>query len=151
MNNLRVLSPRRRTLVRAFAAIVLGLLLLIAAIFKWRDPGYSADFYGTLTKGTPSLALAIVAAESILGLWLLSGFRRSFAGVSTLFLLALFTGAIVFDIFSPHPKPCGCFGEVWAAAHNPILIERWLALGVMRNIVLMALAAFLFLAPPTKA
>ncbi len=131
--------------------VVLGLLLLAAAILKWRNPGYGESFYGTLTKGTPALAWGILMAEALVGLWLLSGFRLSVAGGSAVFLLALFTGAIMFDIFSPHPKPCGCFGAAWAAANNPVLIERGLALGVMRNIVLMALAAFLFLAPPTKA
>ncbi|OYV68591.1 MAG: hypothetical protein B7Z74_08240 [Deltaproteobacteria bacterium 21-66-5] len=29
------------------------MLLLAAAILKWRNPGYGESFYGTLTKGTP--------------------------------------------------------------------------------------------------
>ena len=54
--------------------------------------------------------------------------------------IAMFSGAIVADMLAKHPVPCGCFGAAWAAAHSPAAIEHGLAIGLLRDIALIALA-----------
>ncbi len=146
------ISPRfTRRLLTQFIRVLLGLVLIAAAFLKWRYPGHEASFYGMLAKGAPVWGWTILTTEVILGCWMLTGFRLPVAGAATVFLLSVFTGAIVSDMLSLHPKPCGCFGAAWAVAHSPAVIERDLAIGVVVNILLMVMAAFLFLDTPAKA
>ena len=121
--------------------LVLGLVFVAAALLKWFDPAGESTYYGTLAHAAPAVGWAIIVCELLLGAWLITGVRAGLAAGTALFVLALFSGAIVADMLAKHPVPCGCFGAAWAAAHSPAAIEHGLAVGLVRDMALIVLAA----------
>ena len=108
--------------------------------------------FGGISQTVPWLSWSIIAAEILLGIWLIIAWRHIIAAFVALLLLAIFSGAILHDMAQHYPQPCGCFGAAWKQAHEPAAIERGLALGLGRNIVLIAFAAaFMFLDPPSRS
>ena len=125
---------------------LVGLVFIVAAVLKWCYPGHGATLYGSLPPIGIHLPVVIIAAEVLLGFWLLSGAAINLAALTGVLALSLFTGAIIFDMLQPHPMPCGCMGAAYVAAHSPAAVERGLALGVARNILLAALASAVWIA-----
>ena len=119
---------------------ILGLTFIAAALLKWLGPAHQSTYYGNLAHAAPAVGWAIIVGELLLGAWLISGIRAGLAAGVALFVLAMFSGAIVADMLAKHPVPCGCFGAAWAAAHSPAAIEHGLAIGLLRDIALIALA-----------
>ena len=119
---------------------LLGVVFVAAALLKWLDPAGQSTYYGNLAHAAPVVGWAIIVGELLLGAWLISGIRAGLAAGVALFVLAMFSGAIVADMLAKHPVPCGCFGAAWAAAHSPAAIEHGLAIGLLRDIALIALA-----------
>jgi len=132
----------------AASRMALGMVFIIAALRKWFDPAHQSTYYGNLVHASPMIGWAIVAGELLLGAWLLSGFRTGLAAGVALFVLAIFSGAIMADMLAKHPIPCGCFGAAWAAAHSPAAIEHGLAIGLMRDVAFILLAAAVLFSPP---
>jgi hypothetical protein len=141
---LRRIPPRHRTAVSA-ARIALGILFIVAALLKWFAPAHGATLYGGLPAGVINLPVVIIVAEILLGLWLVSGLAGGWAGIISALTLAFFTGAIVFDMFQPHPTPCGCMGAAYVSAHSPAAVECGLALGIVQNLVLASIASVVWL------
>jgi hypothetical protein len=128
-------------LIAAVFRDVLALVFIAAALLKWFDPSGQSTYYGTLAHAAPAVGRAIIVCELLLAAWLITGVRAGLAAGTALFVLALFSGAIVADMLAKHPVPCGCFGAAWAAAHSPAAIEHGLAVGLVRDMALIVLAA----------
>ncbi len=135
----------QRHLIAVVFRYVLALVFVAAALLKWFDPSEQSTYYGYLAHASPVIGWAIIAGELLLGAWLISGIRAGLAAGTALFVLALFSGAIVADMLGKHPLPCGCFGAAWAAAHSPAAIEHGLAIGLARDIIFILLAAGLLI------
>ncbi len=125
-------------------AALLGGVLVASAVTKLTLPATDSSMFGQLARGLPVIATVLVAVEAILGIWLISGRKPAAAALACLFLLSLFSGAILYDMFSHHPLPCGCFGSAWKQAHEPAVIEHGLLLGLVRNLLLAALAMLVY-------
>ena len=131
--------------VSVLGRCLLGSVFVAAAIFKWRDMSQGPTLYGSLAPMGIHLPALIIVGEVFLGLWLLSGMARGAAGFTGVLTLSLFTGAVIFDMLQPHPIPCRCMGAAYVAAHSPAAVERGLALGIVRNVMLVGLAATVWL------
>mgnify|MGYP000378820650 CR=1 FL=1 len=77
------------------------------------------------------VAIAVIAAEMLLGLWLLSHRRGVSAGLCAVGLLAVFSMYLVVAIMHQGTAPCNCFGTL-----HPVGVQ-W-AIG--RNLGLMVVA-----------
>ncbi len=128
----------------------LGAVFIAAAGLKWCYPGHGATLYGSLPSMGIHLPIIIIAAEALLGVWPISGAAIDVAALTGVLAISLFTGAIVFDMFQPHPLPCGCMGAAYVAAHSPAAVERGLAMGIARNLFLAILAAMVWLFAPGR-
>lgn len=94
-----------RATINRLVAITLGLLFLAAAAAKLVWPAGALSLFGGLAQAAPWLDWLVVAAEVLPGVWLISGWRRGGAAVGALFLLAVFSGAIVHDMLRRYPEP----------------------------------------------
>ncbi len=105
----------RRWISTAAAAfrLVLGLVFVAAALLKWFDPAGQSTYYGNLAHAAPVVGWVIIIGELLLGAWPITGIRAGLAAGVALFVLAMFSGAIVADMLARHPVPCGCFGAAW--------------------------------------
>lgn len=132
--------------VSRLARIAIGLVFLLAAYCKWRYPSGQSYLYGHLAHAAAGVGIAVIIAEVIVGFWLLSGIKPGMAAVAGIFLLAVFSGAIIADMRAAHPLPCGCFGAAWKHAHEPAVIEHKLLLSLVRNGVLGTAAVVVYIA-----
>ncbi len=148
MAGAKALRRHRELPYARLAACCMGLLFLAAAVMKCLRPGGAATLYGSLATASPAFAWGIIAVETALGLWLITGIARAAAAGAAIFVLSLFSCAIALDLAARHPEPCGCFGAAWSAAHSPGAIERGLAMGVGRNLLLIVVCATLYLGFP---
>ena len=137
---------RWRSVALFWLRTLLGLAFIVAAVLKWCYPGHNVTLYGSLPSMGIHLPVIIIVAEVLLGFWLLSGAAINLAALTGVLALSLFTGAIIFDMLQPHPVPCGCMGAAYVAAHSPAAVERGLAMGMARNILLAVLASAIWIA-----
>ena len=142
----------RRTVIVAVRAmaILLGAVFIIAALCKAMVPPGYLTVFGQLERTHPWLAGSVIGIEVALGTWLLVGWRPGAASLLALLLLAIFSGAIIRDMYQHYPQPCGCFGAAWQQAHEPAVIERSLAMSLVRNALLAIGAAVTLLAVPDR-
>ncbi len=145
------MSGRWISTATAVCRLVLGLVFIAAALLKRFDPAGQSTYYGNLANAAPVVGWAIIIGELLLGAWLITGIRAGLAAGVALFVLALFSGAIVADMLARHPVPCGCFGAAWAAAHSPAAIEYGLAVGLVRDMALIVLAAAARMLAPRRS
>ena len=131
-------------------AMITGMILIIAALAKIFWPAARNSLFGTLAHNMPWLTWSIIAIELLLGLWLITGWRIGGAAMAALLLFSIFSGVILHDMLQHHPQPCGCLGRAWQLAHEPAIIERHLAFGLGRKILLILVAAFIFLSTPNQ-
>lgn len=128
---------RIRTWLEGLACAGLGLLFLLAALWKARDlPGFEAliaRFGIVLDSWVPATAWALVGAELVVGLGLLVGARPAILGALALALL--FLGVLAYGLHLGLDVDCGCFGP---GEHVG------LAQALRRDLVLLALAGYLY-------
>ncbi len=139
-----------RVVITRVMTFALGAVFIIAALTKSLLPPGHATMFGELIYAHPWFANGLIGIEIALGVWLINGWRNGVAAFAALLLLAIFSGAIIYDMAQHYPQPCGCFGAAWKQAHEPVVIERGLALGLGRNALLAAAATLVFLAPPGR-
>jgi hypothetical protein len=108
----------------------------------------TADTIVAAWAGTPLLHYALIAAELVLAGWLVIGTCPRSSAAVALLLLSAFSGLIVREMRKDHPKPCGCAGAV-VDADDPAAVRRSLMFSLGRNGLMMAGAAWLFLAAGT--
>ena len=107
--------------LRRLCAFIIGLVFLLAGIFKLLDPvGASLvveEYYRFLHLGfmlptAKVVSVALALLEALLGAALISGVWRKTVTFVTTLLIILFTILTFFlAIFNP-TMDCGCFGEV---------------------------------------
>ena len=131
--------------LRRLCAFIIGLVFLLAGIFKLLDPVGAGlvveEYYRFLgmhsmlpTAKIVGVALALI--EALLGAALISGVWRNFVAKSTSLLIAFFTVLTLFlAIYNPS-MDCGCFGEVIHLSNLATFLK---------NIVLSLLAVVAFL------
>lgn len=131
--------------VRRVCAIIIGVVFLLAGIFKLLDPvgaGLVVEDYfkffhvGFLLPAAKFTAVALALLESVLGAALICGVWKKTVAVSTSALIAFFTiVTLILAVFNP-PMDCGCFGEVVHLTNFQTFLK---------NLVLLATAAVAFL------
>ena len=107
--------------LRRFCAFIIGLVFLLAGIFKLLDPvgaGLVVEEYYRflgLTFMLPTakaVAIFLALLEALLGAAMISGVWRDIVAIATSALIVFFTIITLFlAIFNPS-MDCGCFGEV---------------------------------------
>ena len=124
------------SLAGRLAAVALGVVLLVAGIAKRADRGWPQD---AAALGTPGFAIPVLPwFEMLLGAVLVSGLARPVAAALAGAVLLAFTALLVVNLARGRRPPCACFG---ARSRRPI--GPW---SVVRNLVLLALAAIAFVA-----
>ena len=124
------------SLVGRLAAVVLGIVLLVAGIAKRADQGWPQD---AAALGTPAWAIPVLPwFEMLLGAVLVSGLARPAAAALAGLVLLAFTGLVVLNLARGRRPPCACFG---ASSRRPIGPGS-----LVRNVVLLALALIAFVA-----
>ena len=133
-----------------------AVLLLAAAVTKAVNPEYflsglHSTFGVYLGRGA---AIAVVALESALAVWLVSGRAARAALGSALALFLVFSAYHTLVLYQPQQTSCGCFGGLWmeltgsrtqlyveaAAAYLPAL-ALWNAWRVSPGVVRSSLVA----------
>ncbi|MGN0202787.1 MAG: DoxX family protein [Candidatus Cryptobacteroides sp.] len=130
--------------LQRLCAIIVGLVFLLAGIFKIFDPvgaGLMLEEYfklahlNFLLPAAKPVAVALAFFESLVGAALISGITRVPVAFITTVMLAFYTLlTLVLAIFNPDID-CGCFGEVIHLTH----LQSFL-----KNVLLMALSLFAF-------
>ena len=124
------------SLVGRLAAVVLGVVLLVAGIAKRADRGWPQD---AAALGTPAWAIPVLPwFEMLLGAVLVSGLARPAAAALAGLVLLVFTGLLIVNLARGRRPPCACFG---ASSRRPIGPGS-----LVRNLVLLALAVIAFVA-----
>ena len=133
--------------LRRLCAFIIGIVFLLAGIFKALDPvgaglvmeGYLKFFHlAFLLPAAKALAVAFALTEAVLGAALVSGVWRKPVAVASTALIVFFTVlTLLLAIFNPVTlTDCGCFGEVVHLTNLQTFIK---------NLVLLALALAAFL------
>ncbi|MBO6247623.1 MAG: hypothetical protein J6N54_02285 [Bacteroidales bacterium] len=107
--------------LRRLCAFIIGLVFLLAGIFKLLDPtgaGLVVEEYyrflhlGFLLPTAKVMAVCLALLEALLGAAMISGVWRKGVAIGTTALIVFFTILTLFlAIFNP-TMDCGCFGEV---------------------------------------
>ena len=130
--------------LRRLCAFIIGLVFLLAGIFKLLDPvgaGLVVEeyyrFLGLTFMLPTAKAVGVLLAllEAFLGTAMISGVWREFVAVATSALIVFFTIITLFlAIFNPS-MDCGCFGEVIHLTNMQTFLK---------NVVLLVLAIIAF-------
>lgn len=115
----------------AVAAVVTGLVLLVAAVTKLGAPAAWRTQAADL--GVPPVLAAVVPyVEAALGALLLVQFQRAIVAWCAVALLAAFTVLLVVRLAQGRRPPCACFGSLTSKPIGPA--------SVARNVVFIAVA-----------
>lgn len=112
--------------VSRIAAIILGLAMLIAGVFKAIDPW---TFLGSLPAyGVPEIlhypiVIALPAFEIALGVMLIAGWQLRWAGVASVALIVVFGAAIAYGWGLGDLEECGCFGPFVQRSPGQALLQ----------------------------
>jgi len=114
-----------------FAAVVTGLVLLVAAVTKLAAPHAWRTQASDL--GVPgAVATAVPYVEAVLGALLLVQFQRVVVAWCAVVLLTAFTVLLVVRLAQGRRPPCACFGSLTPKPIGPA--------SVVRNVVFIAVA-----------
>lgn len=125
---------------RRASAVIIGMVFLLAGILKLMDPvgtglivrEYFSFFHaGFMNFSSGVLAFLLALVESVVGMSLITGVKRSLSAIASAVLLGLFTiVTLILWIVNPS-MDCGCFGEAINLTHaqsflkNVILCVLW--------------------------
>jgi uncharacterized membrane protein YphA (DoxX/SURF4 family) len=130
-------------------AILLGILFLVAAAAKIKDPPAFAQEifnYGLLpAAGVNLLALFLPWLELLCGVLLFLGYWRRAAASTVAAMLIVFIGALSINLARGRAVDCGCFGASAAPKTDAQRFAdmRW---AIARDVGMLALAAQILLA-----
>jgi uncharacterized membrane protein YphA (DoxX/SURF4 family) len=130
--------------MKKLICLLTALTLFWSAYAKATMPTGGPTLFDAWVDQFPILRWLFPTVEVGLALWLLSGLLPRWSAIVAICTFASFSGLLASEIAKSHPKPCGCMGAA-AALYEPTAIRRELALGLGRNALLMAGAAYLFL------
>jgi hypothetical protein len=99
----------------------LGLLLLLTALLKAQGSDEGALGQNTILF-SPRLRFAVMEAEALLGLWLLSGWAKRAAWF---FAVAFFLVVAGFSLYLGlmGQSSCGCFGRIHVSPWNAFALD----------------------------
>lgn len=106
--------------LRNFSRLFVGLLFVFSGLIKANDPlgfGYKLQEYFEvfhcvfLNDYAPAIAIAICAAEIVLGALLLLGFWARYITCGLVMLIIFFTFLTFYSAFFEVVSSCGCFGD----------------------------------------
>lgn len=130
--------------LRRFCAFIIGLVFLLAGIFKLLDPvgaGLVVEEYyrflglAFMLPTAKAVGVLLALLEALLGAAMISGVWRDLVAIATSTLIVFFTIITLFlAIFNPS-MDCGCFGEVIHLSNLQTFLK---------NVVLLVLAAIAF-------
>lgn len=112
---------RRGKVFPRFVFVALGLLLLVTALLKVEGLANGALGQNTMLF-TPRLRFAVMEAEALLGLWLLSGQAKRTAWF---FAVAFFLIVAGFSLYLGlmGQSSCGCFGRIRVSPWNAFMLD----------------------------
>jgi uncharacterized membrane protein YphA (DoxX/SURF4 family) len=121
--------------------LLLGAVFAAAALAKFTSPQTFRATLGKLygPRAAGPMTIAVPGAELLLAAWLISGASPRKAAAASVVVLLVFT-AVLMRIWRKG-LTCGCFGELSESAPA----------GVARNVVLIALAAWVAMLPESSA
>ncbi len=131
--------------------VLIAVVFLSAAYAKWRQ-GISymppETIYDRLVAFSPWRHYAMLGVETLIGTWVLSALKPRWSSIATGALLLVFTVMLGAEIYNRSPMLCGC-GIVQVFPDGDPRVD--LALGMVRNAVLMAGCAWIFLLGEDKS
>lgn len=104
-----------------FVFAVLGLLLLVTALLKAQGSADGALGQNTILF-TPRLRFAVMEAEALLGLWLLSGWAGRAAWFFAVVFFLVVTGFSLY-LGLMGQSSCGCFGRIHVSPWNAFALD----------------------------
>jgi methylamine dehydrogenase accessory protein MauD len=132
-----------KLLIILFARLILAITLAVAGFLKYRDQSSFVKAvieFGVPRRSARLLASLLPALEIVTAILLVVGDPFHTGSISAVLLLIVFTLAVAISLFRGLRPHCRCFGQV---SSKPI---GWAT--VVRNLLLLGLAAVCFL-PPT--
>ena len=130
--------------LRRTCAFIIGLVFLLAGVFKLLDPvgaGLVVEEYyhflgmGFMLPTAKGVGVFLALLEALLGAAMISGVWRDLVAIATSALIVFFTVITLFlAIFNPS-MDCGCFGEVIHLSNMQTFLK---------NVVLLILAVIAF-------
>jgi len=134
---------------------LIALVFLAAAWSKWHAGiGYlePLSIYDRIVAGSLMRHYAILAAEVLATVWLLSALKPRWSAIYSAALLLGFTVLLAIEISSANPVACGCGLREVTPDGDP---RADLAMGIGRNVILLLGCGWLWLfadepAEPTK-
>lgn len=118
------------------ARFLLGLTFMLSGVPKLLDRRSFAEAVGRFELlpwwTTRPLAALIPVAELAVGVLLLLGLYTRVAALTSMGMLAVFTGALTIAVMRGSQHDCNCFGRL------PIKQHGWIAIG--RNLLLIGLS-----------
>lgn len=138
-------------LMLLIARLVVGGVFVLAGSLKLLGSQRTGMtmFWAFFPPGSFS-AYAMIGFELLLGLWLISGRQpRASTGVAIVTLVA-FSIAIGMEMRKERPTACGCLVVEVKPGDDPAAVRRQLALGIARNVALIATAAWVLLMTPPR-
>lgn len=128
--------------------LLIGSVLLLAAWGKWWEGmhyGPPQTIYDRFVAMAPWRHYAMLALEAIVALWLISGWRTRAAAWVTGGMLGAFTLLLAAEIWRRTPALCGCgIAEIYPEGDPRVA----LAMGIVRNAILIFGCVWLILMPP---
>jgi uncharacterized membrane protein YphA (DoxX/SURF4 family) len=119
----------------------LGAISLLAGIEKLRAPRKffeGVKQYGLVTpRFAPIAGSALIGAELVLGLLLVSGLAPVFAALGAIVLFNVFAAALAVSIARDNTVPCHCFGASDVEQVSPLALARALVLVAIAVAVLV--------------
>ncbi|XLS28415.1 BT_3928 family protein [Flavobacteriaceae bacterium M23B6Z8] len=126
--------------------IFVGVLFIISGFVKLNDPvGFSfklEEYFSQAVLNLPFfepyalyIALAVVIAEVVLGVMLLTGFKPKFTLWSLLLMIVFFTFLTFYSAYYNKVTDCGCFGDA-------VKLTPWESFG--KDVVLLFMILILF-------
>ena len=124
--------------------LLIGGVFLAAAAAKYQEGiryGPPQTLYDRVVHFSPVRHYAILGAETIVGVWLISGWGRRWASGMAGFLLLAFTAVMIWELRRTDPDPCGCgISAVFSDGGDPRVA---LKAAIVRNVILLAGCAWI--------
>ncbi len=139
-NSVATLRPKIALVVR----LLLAGVFLWAAIAKAISGPIANTMYGALVSHGEMFHYAMITGEVGLAAWLITGWRPRASALAVVLLLSVFSGGILVELRSKHPRPCGCMSAAAKEARDQA-IQRSLMWSLVRNGLMVIAASWLVL------
>lgn len=128
---------------------------LLAGVFLWAALAKAISgpvantMYGALVSHSGMLHYVVIAGEVGLAVWLITGWRPRASALAVLLVLSVFSGGILVELRSEHPRPCGCMSAAAKEARDQA-IQRGLMWSLVRNGLMVTAASWVLMTAMSK-